>query len=98
VGGIFRGRTEKCADAISGRSDFLYHFFEFLDHVARFTDHLRLIGNLWAKIEKIAADRITGWKRSDDAVEFIEQGEIRRGLVETFELSAALFAHRKTQS
>src|SRR5207253_4695223 len=46
----------------------------------------------------IAADRIAWRKRSERAVELVEQREIRRGLVEAFELSAALFAHRKTQS
>src|SRR5205085_12152956 len=57
-----------------------------------------LIGNGRTKIEKLAANRIIRRKRSDHAIEFIEQGEIRRELVETLELSAALFAHRKTQS
>src|SRR5262249_45816838 len=37
-------------------------------------------------------------KRSDHAVEFVEQGKIRRGLLEVLELSGAFLAHRKTQS
>src|SRR5438093_12351133 len=50
------------------------------------------------EIEQIAADRIARWKRSNHAIELVEQRKIRRGLVETFELFAALVAHRKTQS
>src|SRR5205085_11242584 len=96
VCGVFGNCTEKCADPIRRRSHFLDHFLELLDHLPRFADHLRLIGNVWPQIEKIATDGIAWWKRSDDAVESVEQWEIRRGLVETFELSAALFAHCKT--
>src|SRR5207237_8269879 len=36
--------------------------------------------------------------RSEHAAQFLEQRKRRRDLVETFELSAALVAHRKTQS
>src|SRR5260370_13528117 len=49
-------------------------------------------------MEEVVPDRITRRKRSDHAIELVEQRKIRRGLVETFELSAALVAHRKTQS
>src|SRR2546430_4434082 len=95
---VFRGCAKKSADAIRGRSDLLDDLFEFLDHLSRFANHLRLIGNVWAQIEQIVANWIARWKRSDHAIELVEQRKIRRGLVETFELSAALFAHRKTQS
>src|SRR5207245_4456052 len=47
---------------------------------------------------QIVPDGVPRRKRSDHAIEPVEQRKIRRGLVETFELSAALFAHRKTQS
>ena len=56
--GVFGNCTEKCTDPIRRRGHFLDHFLELLDHLPRFADHLRLIGNVRPEIEKIAADRI----------------------------------------
>src|SRR5207245_11251157 len=79
-------------------SHFFDDFFELFDHLPRFANHLRLIGHVRPQIEQVTTDRIAGRERSDHAIQFVEQRKIRRGLVETFELSAALVAHRKTQS
>ena len=56
----------------AGDVTFLIDFFELLDHLPRFDDHLRLLGDLRAQIEKIASDRIARRQRGDDAIEFIE--------------------------
>src|SRR5437588_8681481 len=98
VRSVFGCRAKKSTDPIRGRSYFFDDFLELLDHLPRLANHLRLVRHVRPQIEQVVPDRIARRKRSDQAIQFVEQRKIRRWLVETFQLSAALVAHRKTQS
>ena len=42
VGRVLRGIVEVGANTVGGRGDFLYHFLQLLDHLARFADRFLL--------------------------------------------------------
>ena len=73
VRGVPRGIAEESADAVRGRSDFLDHFLELLDHLPRFADRLFLRGNLRANEKQFPAIPIVRGDGSEDEIEGFEQ-------------------------
>src|SRR5437870_5267316 len=98
MGGVARGRAEKCADAIRGRSHFLDDFLQLLDHPARFDNCLFPIREFRPQIEQFAADRIAWRERRDHTIELFKKRKITRAFAEVFESFLALLAHRSSQS